>query len=1105
MPSCRKECSDADTVLNFSQLLQHISMSNYRNLWRNAYEKYAGQQSKVLTKESINKNERNAINLVAYDAVLLEALMRTYGSNIVHVKLDKLKSIDELGRVGGGAGGDKKRLGEGYSRFEPHINLYPCASVIETSSHYVVVYGEFIENSLFECVTYSPAIMDTSYNRPLFMIYQLLQLMRTLHERGLLLGNIGLDDIFLRDNLWLQVMPQINLNILQCVDGDSNTVPATTNASSAAESFAAMPRKMSVKLSTTDYLSCSLKDYCEMWCTGRISNFDYLTILNNLSGRRVGDPAFHHIMPWVTDFVSRNGMNWRDLTKSKYRLNKGDTQLDLMFVPSSSSAANNMPPHHVYDVLSEITYYVYMARRTPKSVLCKHVRPIWQPAEYPRQIARLYDWTPDECIPEFFTDPLVFKSMHEDLPDLEVPSWSTCPEDFIARHREALESQYVSERLHHWVDLNFGYKLTGNAAIKAKNVYLSMVDGHQSLGKHGIVQLFAHPHPPKQYQTVWTSKTPPRIYTQNENRRRLTRSTEDLSNKILSETVYRASLGQTASSASPARVSPRASSKTRTQSPHIPEDSVANNNIERSTSLHANVLKSPNQILLPKDYNPIAAITAVENMEIFLSKTFYNNLKGDHFPRNTIDYTPNKSATVTSNASNEDGFNAFTNKIFADGFEETLLKETKRLHNLNHKNLFVQNSTRNFKQIINDHRYRELQVIACIIVEIFLANKLRPLGSSSANQTFEQRVEACKNVLKVDFDLLPKCVQYPVKLLFTAGEDSTSARIMTDIGLPRPSANQILQPFLSNFLFPFPHDYLRVYALLKSLAQYEQTDKLLETYTYFDCDGTNCSKYERLDKTRVAFKRKIAECKVMAFVWQVDGLLTPSYDQFNLVDLILPHVIGLLRNDDTSILAAWYLFDSVAVALGPKATQQHLLSPILKLYEADCDERINFLNSNFDSSMKFSTSSAFKSKKTIKLYHHSFLLRLIVRFGLQCFLANFVSPLIEAVGGYKEPLASSPYHIHDDRPRSDSKATRSNKNLMKMCSVEVTHSGDAVDKRLESDDMFAFEQECDETAQRPTVPPVNLTDSSDNDADTISRIIDQFEISITGGMVICRL
>lgn len=55
---------------------------------------------------------------------------------------------------------------------------------------------------------------------------------------------------------------------------------------------------------------------------------------------------------------------------------------------------------------------------------------------------------------------------------LILPPWAhNCPFEFIYRMREALECDYVSFHLHHWIDLIFGVKQRGRRAIESFNVF----------------------------------------------------------------------------------------------------------------------------------------------------------------------------------------------------------------------------------------------------------------------------------------------------------------------------------------------------------------------------------------------------------------------------------------------------------------------------------------------------------------------------------------------------------------------------------------------------------------------------------------------------------
>lgn len=88
-----------------------------------------------------------------------------------------------------------------------------------------------------------------------------------------------------------------------------------------------------------------------------------------------------------------------------------------------------------------------------------------------------------ELIPEFFYLPdfltnangLELGRRQENdalIDDVELPPWAKGnPRLFVELHRQALESEYVGTHLHAWIDLVFGYKQRGEAAVNAVNCF----------------------------------------------------------------------------------------------------------------------------------------------------------------------------------------------------------------------------------------------------------------------------------------------------------------------------------------------------------------------------------------------------------------------------------------------------------------------------------------------------------------------------------------------------------------------------------------------------------------------------------------------------------
>ncbi|CAM9881881.1 unnamed protein product, partial [Heterosigma akashiwo] len=275
--------------------------------------------------------------------------------------------------------------------------------------------------------------------------------------------------------------------------------------------FGRLPRKILARAT----LSGTSLNYTQAWVQRKISNYDYLLALNALAGRTRLDASQYPVFPWIlADYTSESldltdPKTFRDLRwpmgVQNAELREGFQErfksMEMMFQANQSGGEDptNMPPFHFGSHYSTAGFVLwYLVRLEPYT--SQHIHLSDGKFDKPD---RLFQSIPGawkgctsnpsdvkELIPEFFEIPEMFLNSNSlDLGttqegklvgDIELPPWAKDPFDFVQKHREALESEYVSLNLHHWIDLIFGYKqrppaLGGHqAAVDACNVFFHL-------------------------------------------------------------------------------------------------------------------------------------------------------------------------------------------------------------------------------------------------------------------------------------------------------------------------------------------------------------------------------------------------------------------------------------------------------------------------------------------------------------------------------------------------------------------------------------------------------------------------------------------------------
>ena len=242
-----------------------------------------------------------------------------------------------------------------------------------------------------------------------------------------------------------------------------------------------------------------------------------------MAGRTFNDLTQYPVFPWVlADYTSEeldltNPRTFRDLTKPMGCQDPGrQAEFKDRYQSFAEMGDERSPPFHYgthYSSAMIVTSYLIRLQPFVSSYLLlqggsfDHPDRLFYSMERAWSSASRENMTDvRELIPEFFYLP-EFLVNHNNydfgtrqggaaIDTVELPPWAKGdPKIFIAKHREALESEYVSRYLHQWIDLVFGQKQRGEAALEATNVF-------HHLSYHGAKDLDTIDDPVERLATI---------------------------------------------------------------------------------------------------------------------------------------------------------------------------------------------------------------------------------------------------------------------------------------------------------------------------------------------------------------------------------------------------------------------------------------------------------------------------------------------------------------------------------------------------------------------------------------------------------------------------